>query len=339
MPNPIKYSTNAQTLALKKGNYWIGTGDVPKDPTSTTDYWNGITPPSNGYTIYQNKASNGPSVYVASNDSQLISFTNHIAGTSYTTVNECFNYFNGQSDKMVFNRDMEPILTNGLRTYYDAGFLPSYPRNGTTLNGLSGSGGNGILINGPTFDSGNGGSILLDGINDYITGTTVLSSSVNYSYSFWVNIVSLIPGGNPDSNGNLLRVIFNPSNPNNEDDGLVITNGKRLRWYVGGYNVQGQTAENVWTTGQWYQIVLTYNRVAVPRLINLYVNTTKYEFSFSSNIQNISTPYTFNLGIGETRFFNNYLNMKVAIFTFYDKVLSDAEVLQNYNAQKARFGL
>ena len=60
MPNPIKYSASAQTLALKKGNFWIGTGDVGKGPTSTTDYYNGITPPAGGYTIYLNKASGGP---------------------------------------------------------------------------------------------------------------------------------------------------------------------------------------------------------------------------------------------------------------------------------------
>ena len=46
MPNAIKYSASAQTLALKKGNFWIGTGDVEKGPTSTTDYWNGISPPA-----------------------------------------------------------------------------------------------------------------------------------------------------------------------------------------------------------------------------------------------------------------------------------------------------
>lgn len=26
MPNAIKYNTSAETLALKKGNFWIGTG-------------------------------------------------------------------------------------------------------------------------------------------------------------------------------------------------------------------------------------------------------------------------------------------------------------------------
>ena len=86
MPNPIKYSTSAQTLALKKGNFWIGTGDVGKGPTSTTDYYNGITPPAGGYTIYLNKASGGPSIYTAANDSQLISLSNTIAGQTFASA-------------------------------------------------------------------------------------------------------------------------------------------------------------------------------------------------------------------------------------------------------------
>ena len=43
MPNPIKYNLSAETLALKKGNFYIGTGDVDKGPTESTGYWNGIT--------------------------------------------------------------------------------------------------------------------------------------------------------------------------------------------------------------------------------------------------------------------------------------------------------
>lgn len=35
MPNAIKYNTSAETLALKKGNFYIGTGDVSKGPTSS----------------------------------------------------------------------------------------------------------------------------------------------------------------------------------------------------------------------------------------------------------------------------------------------------------------
>ena len=72
MSNTIKYSTGSESLALKKGNWWIGTGDVPKGPTNTTGYYNGITPPAGGYTIYLNKASQGPSIYTCANDTELI---------------------------------------------------------------------------------------------------------------------------------------------------------------------------------------------------------------------------------------------------------------------------
>ena len=105
MPNAFKYSLTNQTLALKKGNFYIGTGDVGKGPTSSTGYYNGITPPAGGYTIYLNKESGGPSIYTVTSDAQLIGLTNSIAGTSYTTANECLVYYAGQTDKMIFNID------------------------------------------------------------------------------------------------------------------------------------------------------------------------------------------------------------------------------------------
>ncbi len=103
MANPIKYNTSAETLALKKGNFYIGTGDVGKGPTSSTGYYNGVTPPSGGYTIYLNKASDGPAIYTVTNDTQLITLTNKIASATYTTVIECLEYYRTQSDKLVMN--------------------------------------------------------------------------------------------------------------------------------------------------------------------------------------------------------------------------------------------
>jgi len=105
MPNPIKYTTGSESDALVKGNFRIGTGAVGKGPTSETGYYNGITPPSGGYTIYLNKETGGPSIYTVSNDAQLISLTNSIAGQSYTTVQQCFDYFYGQTDKLLVNQD------------------------------------------------------------------------------------------------------------------------------------------------------------------------------------------------------------------------------------------
>jgi len=116
MSNPIKYSTGSETQALKKGNLYFGTGDVGKGPTSSTGYYNGYSPSSGGYMIYLYKsgAPGDLSYFSAANDTQLISFTNNLASTSFTSATQCLNYFNTQTDKMVFNIDYPPIVTSGL---------------------------------------------------------------------------------------------------------------------------------------------------------------------------------------------------------------------------------
>ena len=111
MGNSVKYNSSAvEPFSLKKGNFYIGTGDVQKGPSN---FWSTITPPTGGYTIYLDKPSNGPSIYTPNNDSELIFITNQIAGTSYTTVNECLTYFAGQNDKMIFDQNCDEILTDG----------------------------------------------------------------------------------------------------------------------------------------------------------------------------------------------------------------------------------
>lgn len=192
MPNSIKYNVTAETLALKKGNFWIGTGDVGKGPTSTTGFYNGVTPPSGGYTIYLNKSSNGPSIYTPSNDTQLINLTNKIAGSNYTTVNECFNYYAGQSDKMVYNIDYPQTITNGLILHLDAKFIPSYPRNGTTWYDISSGGTNGTLVNGPTYNSN--GSIVFDGTDDIVNISAIVLSG-DFSITQTMNIGTTANGG------------------------------------------------------------------------------------------------------------------------------------------------
>jgi len=154
MPNAIKYSTSAQTLALKKGNFWVGTGDVSKGPTSTTDYWNGITPPAGGYTVYLNKASQGPSIYTCANNSELISLTNKIAGANYTNVNQCLDYYMSQTDKIVTNMDYPAIVTSGLVMAMDSAYTLGYPQYGGTIYDLIGGSSYSYNFGNPSWANG-----------------------------------------------------------------------------------------------------------------------------------------------------------------------------------------
>jgi len=61
------------------------------------------------------------------------------------------------------------IVTDGLVLYLDAANIKSYVSGSTIWRDISRSGAsNGIIVNGPIFNSLNGGSISFDGVDDYI---------------------------------------------------------------------------------------------------------------------------------------------------------------------------
>jgi hypothetical protein len=82
------------------------------------------------------------------------------------------------------------IVTDGLVLYLDAANTRSYPGTGTTWSDLSRGGNNGSLINGPTFNSANGGSIVFDGSNDYVDCGNIddIKNASQVSISIWTYI-------------------------------------------------------------------------------------------------------------------------------------------------------
>jgi hypothetical protein len=325
MPNPIKYSTGSETLALKKGDFYIGTGDVGKGPTSTTGYYNGITPPSGGYTIYLNKASGGPSIYTASNDAQLISLTNSIAGASYTTANECLVYFAGQTDKIVCNRDYEPIVTDGLVMNLDAGFTPSYPKNGTTWYDVSTNTNNGTLVNGPSFSSGDGGSIVFDGVDDYASCNFTIGAG-DFTFSLWIK--------KPTNTSNIEFVMGSYADNTVRGVMLFFQSGN-LQFRVAGSPSGGYVQSNLGniTDGTWKNITCSVTRTG--NMIS-YINGVPAVTTNASTQQGSIPNGSFIGGFVELGWFTSG---NLAIVSSYTKALSASEVLQNYNAQKSRFGL
>jgi hypothetical protein len=324
MPNPIKYSTGSETLALKKGNFYIGTGDVGKGPTSSTGYYNGITPPSGGYTIYLNKETGGPSIYTAANDAQLISLTNSIAGQSYTTANECLVYFAGQTDKMVLNRNYEGIVTDGLVFTMDSQYSPSYPKNGTSVYDLSFSGNNGTLINGVNYSDD---TFSFDGANDYIQCSYFSLPHQNHTICVWFKTSS--------SSDQKILSFSNGCHP------IQTING-RMRTCYGDCGVASVTTG---VDGNWHMAtVIITNSVS-----RLYIDTSSTILAtINVSIGTVSQP-GYPTGIcrfgavgagpeGPTNPFR-FFNGNIAICHMYNRSLTLDEVTKNYNTQKGRFGL
>jgi len=324
MPNAIKYNVSAETLALKKGNFYIGTGDVGKGPTSSTGYYNGITPPSGGYTIYLNKASGGPSIYTASNDAQLISLTNSIAGQSYTTVNECLVYFAGQTDKMSVNRDYESVVTNGLVFTIDSQYSPSYPKNGTSLYDLSFSGNNGTLINGVNYSND---TFLFDGSNDYIQCSNFTLPYQNHTISVWFKTSS--------NNDQKILSFSNGCHPIQTINGV-------MRTCYGGC---GQASVTTGVDGNWHMATV----IITNSFSRLYIDTSSTVLASVDVVSGSTGQPGYPSGIlrfgsvgagpeGPTNP-NFPFNGNIAICHMYNRSLTLDEVTQNYNAQKGRFGL
>lgn len=185
MALPIKYNnTTSEANALRESDFWIGVGDIARAPTSTTGFWNGITPPDGGYTIYLNKGSNGPSIYCPSNDTELITITNKIAGSSYTTAGDCLDYFVRQSDKMCINFDYPVIVTEDLFFNFDANYTASYPKISTSGYDVSQKNRSIDLLNGITFNTD--GYFSMDGSDDSIRVSVAIAVVANATVVFWM---------------------------------------------------------------------------------------------------------------------------------------------------------
>jgi hypothetical protein len=343
MPNTIKYSTTGDTLSLKKGNFFIGTGDVGKGPTSATTYWNGISPPSGGYSVYKNKVSNGPAIWTAASDNQLVSLTNNIEGTSFTTAQQCINYFATQSDKMVLNKDYESIVTSGLTVCLDAGFLSSYPGSGTTWYDISGNDNHFTLYNGLSYRSLSGGTFSFDGTNDYARSNSTIDLSV-------ANAVTVQVIGNAANLGTLYEHSNNwNTNPggfglSTNSDGFTQTN-QYMHFY---WNTNGGTSQGARNFGPVEQAAYFFVSTKVLIKNNLdglqdYYNGSRVPYVSSpwgtgtttvGNVTNFRNDYFYVGGRGGS---SAFLQGNISLILIYNRALSASEILQNYNASLSRF--
>lgn len=319
MPNGIQYSTGATPAGcLRKGNMLISNNTAD----TGTSFYTGINPPTGGYTIYLNKASGGPSIYCPANDTQLVSITNQIAGANYTTAAQCLAYFAGQSDKLCMNFNYEGIVTNGLVLNLDAGFDPSYPTVGTTWYDLSGNNNNGTLINSPTFNSANSGSIVFDGVDDYVN-TTFTTALDNFTICAWFKCTGVTAWAR----------IADKSYQSGFWFGKESTNANR--WGGGVKQVSNYNMITLDDTN-WHYLVMVRNGTSLTVYGDGITNTnTTTCGSGTLDTTALSLGGTVNDGGGLRDWFKG----NIPIVKIYNRTLSTNEILQNYNAQKGRFGL
>ena len=218
------------------------------------------------------------------------------------------------------------IVTDGLVFAVDAANTKSYPGSGTTWKDLSGNGNDGTLTNGPTFDSGNGGSIVFDGGNDFVDTSFNATSYFPLTICTWINI--------DDTSG--VQIITDQSTG---ASGLGFrTNSSRIDafWYASG-NTNLSAIIPSYTPGEWTYMCVVFDTNSSKGYLN---GSLKNSNTLTLTSVTATNDTTNNMDIGKSNDGNtNYIGAKIAQVKIYNKALIASEILQNYNALKGRFGL
>ena len=213
----------------------------------------------------------------------------------------------------------ESIVKNGLTLQLDAGNSASYPGSGITWTDLAGTENNIELVNSPTFTSGTPAYFTFNGSDQFGTGNSAVLSSTSYTKSIWFYL-----------NG------YNDNNLVSSDTGghfMYLSGTDRIYsghtdW--GNYQAYPSTATISLST--WYNATLTFNTTDGMVLYLNGLQDSTYTAEKTAHGGDSSTNIaTFGGG--------NLLNGRIAKVYCYNRSLTSAEVLQNYNSDKSQFGL
>ena len=229
-----------------------------------------------------------------------------------------------------------PIYNNGLVLNLDAGNANSYPGTGTTWFDLA-SGNNGTLVNGPTYDTTNGGSLYFDGTNKYTDiSYTKINITNKLTISSWVYFLS-----QPSTTGNP-NIVDKWDWPNNKRSFHIGTENGYLATsisYDGLFDNRIVCSDNSSIVlNQWINITMTYD----GRTLKLYKNGSLIQSSSFSQDRNIFSDITTNIFLGRSRGTegsSRHLNARISGVQIYSNSLTATEILNNFNSTRGRFGL
>lgn len=227
------------------------------------------------------------------------------------------------------------IVRDGLVFYVDAANPRSYISGTTTWTDLSIFNYNGTLTNSPTFNPLNSGSIVFDGVDDFVPLTSVINNGQNFSVFTWI-----YPG-----NINIRNTIFGNGYPYQSTKGWLFSTATGYGGITNSFFISIGQDEAYRTASNNSLILNKWNFVGGTvtnggQNIKLYLNGVETSYfggiqtivpiSYSNNESSIARRHSTN-----TEVFNG----RISQVSIYNRVLSSSEILQNYNATRSRFGL
>jgi hypothetical protein len=240
--------------------------------------------------------------------------------------NDPQNFSNGSDAKTWLNDNgywtsfINPVVTTDLVLRLDAGDMASYSGSGSTWTDIAGTQDNVTLYGSPTYTAGTPAYFSFNGTNQYGLGSGSVVPTTSYTKSAWFYL-----NGYQDNNivsGDGHFIYMGPG-------------GSTHKIYCGHANWPSFIAYPSSATislNTWYNVTLTFNTTDGMKL---YLNGV-LDSTYTANKG--AHPGTGTVNIG-TYSGGNLLNGRVSKVYCYNRSLTGAEVLQNFNADRSQFGL
>lgn len=225
------------------------------------------------------------------------------------------------------------IVSSGIKLFLDSGDPRSYPGTGTSWNDISGNGVNFTLRNSPTYSTSNGGILTFSSASfQYADTTTNLGDLNNFTVEAWIKW-----NGSPAVGTNaIVTNIYDGVSKLNFVLGAAepLSSTVRAGFFNGSWRnvATGHTP----TVGSWYHYAGTYNGSAVTLYVNL---STTYTLSYSGTPQSgggIRIARRWDAADNDPL---NFTDGSIPVIRIYNRALSSAEISQNFNAQRTRYGV
>lgn len=223
------------------------------------------------------------------------------------------------------------ISESGLVLALDAGNVKSYAGSGTTWTDLSGRGNTGTLTNGPTYSSSNNGSILFDGLTQYVnlgssyTGLDLIDKSIQC----WIKKTGAVAKGLVDKD-------FDNGAPNYGGWGLWIQENNKLWWWNhANLDLLDDGSLTVSNT-TWTNVAVTWN--SSTKTANFYINGVLNSSKTNASIVEKASGSA-NFVIGAMRNTSIPFDGNISLVNVYNRLLSASEIQQNFNATRGRYGI